>query len=222
MLFAWPFFVLAAGLAALYAWRYNAGGPASRRRTLIKAGSVLALAGAALFGDGPGLLLAALLFCAVGDALLAQDTDGPRGQRFLLGGMAAFFVGQALYVVLFLNQGAALFTGPGEGGVQALVFAAGAGLLFWLWPRLGDMAGPVVVYALAVAAMAALAVGLPGFALVSIGALMFYASDGVLAAELFALPADSRQRLWTRPAVWAMYWGGQALITAGFVAAPNL
>lgn len=214
MLFAAPFLIAAAGLAGLYAWRHNPA-PASDRRTLIKAGSVALLALAALIGDGPGLLVIALILSAIGDACLSRD-----GQRWLLYGMGAFFAAQAAYVVLFLNQGAALFASPIEGGVQALMFAAAGVMLWWLWAHLKDMAGPVVVYGGAVTMMAALAVGLPGFWLVSLGAVLFYVSDGILSAELFRLPPDSRQRLWTTPAVWATYWIGQAFITAGFLLAP--
>jgi uncharacterized membrane protein YhhN len=212
MLFALPLVLAAAALAGLYAWRYNPA-PPSRRRTLIKAGSVAALAAAAVVGDGPGLLIVALLLSAIGDACLAQDDS-----RFLLYGMAAFFAAQVSYVALFINTGAAMFAGPVEGVLQAgLILAAGV-MLVWMWPRLKEMAAPVAIYAAAVLAMALFAVGLPGFALVSLGAVMFFVSDGALAAELFVLPQDSRQRLWTTPAIWALYWGGQALITTGFLA----
>lgn len=212
MLFAFPFFLAAAALAYLYAWRHNTGAE-SRQRTLIKTGSVAALALAALVGEGPPFLVAALALCALGDLCLSRD-----GRRWLLAGMAAFFFGQATYVVLFLLEGGAAFANLWEGGLQALLIAVAMGLVFWLWPKLADMGVPVVVYALAVTAMAVLAVGLPGYVLVSIGAVLFYVSDGVLAFEMFATEEASRQRLWTRPVVWGAYWVGQALITAGFLA----
>lgn len=212
MLMAWPFFLVAAIFAALYGWLYNNTGVASPARTWIKAGSVVLLAVAALFGEAPPLLVAGLLACAVGDAFLAQD-----GKRALIFGMGAFLCGQLIYSVMFVIEGGAVFASVVEGGVQTLLIVAAAVTLYWLRPRLGDMAAPVVVYTTAVTVMALLAVGLPGFPLVALGAVMFLASDGVLSAELFALSPESRQRLWTRPAVWALYWGGQALITAGFV-----
>jgi uncharacterized membrane protein YhhN len=212
MLLALPVFFAAAALAALYAWRYNPATP-TLRRTVIKVGSVGLLGLAALLGDGPGLLMLGLVLSAIGDACLAQDDS-----QFLLYGMGAFFAAQLSYLLLFLNTGGALFTGPLEGGAQALLIVATAGMLVWLWPKLKEMAAPVAIYAVAVLAMALFAVGLPGFAMVSLGAVLFFVSDGILAAELFALPQDSRQRLWTTPGVWALYWGGQALITAGFLA----
>ena len=212
MVLALPFFLIAAGLAALYAWRYNDAAP-SRERTLVKAGSVIALAAAAFFGDAPPLLVIGLLACAAGDAFLAMD-----GKRALLLGMGAFFCGQLIYIVMLLIEGGAAFTSLGEGGLQAALIAAAAVMVFWLWPKLGEMAAPVAAYTLAETPLAVLAVGLPGFWMVTLGAVLFFASDGVLAAELFALSPESRQRLWTRPAVWALYWGGQALITAGFSA----
>ena len=112
----------------------------------------------------------------------------------------------------------ALFAGPLEGGVQALLTVLTAAVLFWLWPKLKEMTVPVAIYAAAILAMVLFAVGLPGFALASIGAVMFFVSDGILSAELFALTQDSPHRHWTKPAIWALYWGGQALITAGFLA----
>lgn len=211
MLLSWPFFVVAAVLAALYASRYNRGEP-SPTRAWVKTGSVVLLAAAAFFGDAPPLLALGLLACAIGDYFLAGE-----GRRALLLGMGAFFCGQLIYLTMFLIEGGAAFAAPLEGGVQALLIVAAAGMLFWLWPKLGEMAGPVAAYTLAVTAMAVLAVGVPGYTLAAIGAVMFFASDGVLSAELFALPEGSRHRHWTRPAVWALYWGGQALITANFV-----
>ena len=45
------------------------------RRMLLKAASIVLLAFLAMIAGGPFLLVAALLICAVGDALLAQEGE---------------------------------------------------------------------------------------------------------------------------------------------------
>jgi uncharacterized membrane protein YhhN len=65
---------------------------------------------------------------------------------------------------------------------------------------------------------ALLSLGLPtSLWLVTVGALLFMTSDAILSGELFKLPEDSPARRWSAPAVWVLYWVGQAAITAGFL-----
>ncbi|MDX2234802.1 MAG: lysoplasmalogenase [Hyphomonadaceae bacterium] len=209
------YWALAAGLAVYYALRV--GDPPGRTRTMVKALSVAALALVALMGGGYLLLVLALLLCAVGDAFLAQDLkrggDGP-----LRAGMIAFALGHVVYIVLFANQGGGLADGLLRGALQLCVLAAAGALAWWLWPDLGAMRWPVAGYVGVVTLMALLALGLPdSLWLVTVGALLFLTSDALLAGELFKLPADSPARRWSSPAVWLLYWGGQAAITAGLL-----
>jgi hypothetical protein len=52
-----------------------------------------------------------------------------------------------------------------------------------------------------------------------LGALVFMLSDTILAAEKFRLDAGQPFRRVAPYLVWAFYWGGQALITYGILAA---
>ncbi len=205
------YWLVAAALALLYLPRV--GDPPGRTRTMLKTLSVLALAFVALVGGGFILLVIALILCAIGDAFLSRTGEGP-----LKAGMAAFAAGHLVYIALFLNLGGGVGADPLRIALQAGVALAAGGLARWLWPSLGVMRMPVAGYVVVVALMTLLALGLPSSLwLVTVGALMFLTSDALLAGEMFKLPADSSARRWTTPAVWILYWGGQAAITAGFL-----
>ena len=49
------------------------------------------------------------------------------------------------------------------------------------------------------------------------GAILFMASDGLLATEKFLVAAISAHRAWMRFAVWALYYAAQLAITLGFL-----
>ena len=205
------YWALAAILAGLFLLRV--GDPPGRTRAMIKALSVVALGFVALMGGGYILLMLALLFCALGDAFLAQKSEAS-----LQAGMGAFGVGHLIYIVLFLNQGGGVGVDLLHIAFQLAVLLATVWLARWLWPDLGVLRVPVAIYVVVVSLMALLSLGLPdSLWLVTLGALMFLTSDALLAGELFKLPPDSPTRAWSAPAVWLLYWGGQAAITAGFL-----
>jgi uncharacterized membrane protein YhhN len=87
----------------------------------------------------------------------------------------------------------------------------------WLWPRLGAMRLAVAGYVLAITAMVATALLLPpARAPATAGAILFFASDAILAAQLF------RQRFTGRGgalAIWWLYYLGQVGIAWGFLRA---
>lgn len=205
------YWALATGLAAYYLMRV--ADPPGRTRTMVKVLSVVALALVALIGDGYLLLVLALALCAVGDGFLAQKGEAP-----LRCGMLAFGLGHLVYVVLFANQGGGIADSFVRIVLQLAVAGAAVALAAWLWPDLGALRVPVTIYMVLVSLTALLALGLPdSLWLVTIGALLFMTSDALLAGELFKLPEDSPARRWSTPAVWLLYWGGQAAITAGFL-----
>lgn len=209
--------LVAALLAALYGLRYCLAEP-GWMRSAVKTASVLGLALAAWLAGGPGLLLAALLACALGDLLLSRDGTAP-----FIAGVAAFAVGHVAYVLLFLDHAG------GRPETLSLIVAytlASAlvllcGLMGWLlWQRAGAMRLPVLLYIPVILAMglAALVVPRTGtLALVLPGALLFVLSDSLLALELFIMhPAHPLRRL-ARFAVWPSYWGAQLLLTLAFI-----
>lgn len=198
-------------LAGLYLLRVSQ--PPGQARTLIKTLSVVALALAALFGGGPILLVLALALCAVGDAFLAQKSE-----TALRAGMAAFGAGHLVYIILFVNAGGGVGWDWIRILLQLLVLGAAVQLVRWLWPDLGAMRNPVAAYCVVIGLMALLSLGLPtSLWVVTVGALLFLTSDALIAGELFKLPEDSPTRRWSAPAVWSLYWLGQAAITAGFL-----
>jgi len=200
-----------ASLAALaygFLFSFRGEGPA---RALLKVSGVAILALTAFLAGGPWLLWAALAASAVGDLFLAG-----KPQRWLLPGMAAFFLAHVFYVILFwqLGEGAG-WSWPVK-FAQAVLVLGGAFYIRWLMPWLGGMRRPVLAYGAVILVMGAAATALPGaYGLVTIGALMFIASDAILAHELFRKPADTPPRRLPAYAVWFLYFFGQALILYG-------
>lgn len=150
---------------------------------------------------------AGLLFSFFGDVALM----GRRDPWFLVG-LGAFLVAQVAYAIGFSRdlrrsvvRRRPLLVLP----YLALVVA----LVVWLAPHLGDLLVPVTVYAAVIGVMAVLATGVSP--VVGVGALLFVASDALLAATSLAgrlvLPMSG---LW----VMGTYLAGQALIAIGVAA----
>ena len=190
--------------------------PPSWYRTVVKTAAVAALAGAAFFAGQPLLLVLALAFSALGDAFLAGDA-----KKWLQPGMAAFFVAHILYVPLFLGVGSGLAEFSYVGwrlGAAVATLVVGALLVRWLWLSFGQMRFMVAFYILAILAMVASSFTLPAsYAACMAGAVMFMASDSILAVQLFKdETAFGRPRL-AGLLVWFLYWGGQTAIAWPFV-----
>lgn len=186
----------------------------SVRRTILKTASILLLAVIAAVEGGPILLVIALLLSALGDALLAQD-----GERMFLGGLASFLAGHLAYVALFLSMAALpAFFGEIWRPLAAVLIVSGAvGVFLWLRSALpGNLVVPVAVYTVAIAAMGLAALGVDGP--VFFGALLFMASDTILAGEKFRFRPNSTHRAWARPAVWILYWLAQVAILLSVLA----
>ena len=209
---ALPLSVIASALYGLWLARRPVG--LLRSATKVAATGFLALA--ALDTGGPWSLFSALLFCAIGDWFLSRD-----GERAFLAGMAAFAIGHALFIALFLRLGA----DPGylaERWLAAPALLVLAGLMLaLLWPRLGRLRWPVAGYVAVIVAMGVSALALPRVHMpVLQGALAFILSDAILAAELFLLPEDSPARRLSPHLVWLFYWGGLVAIAGGVLIFP--
>ena len=87
-------------------------------------------------------------------------------------------------------------------------------LVFLLWPGLGPMKVPVIVYTIVILAMAlsALYRNAEGASLVLIGAILFVSSDSLLALNKFGEPFPGA-RFWTM----STYILAQFLITTGMI-----
>ena len=148
-------------------------------------------------------LLAALACALVGDVLLMLP-----GQ--FVPGLLAFLLAHVFYVVL-LRQGVPWF--PSRPALVTTL-AAGVGMVALLWPGLAPLLQLAVpVYVLAIALMAAQAIGRatvlrngPAMA-VAVGACLFMLSDALLAINRFVTPLPLAP-LW----VLATYFAAQILI----------
>ncbi|TIQ33670.1 MAG: lysoplasmalogenase [Mesorhizobium sp.] len=184
-------------------------------RSAAKTLAVGLLAALAVMQGGPLLLVAALALSSVGDAFLSRD-----GEKAFLGGLASFLVAHVAYVALFLEVGGGiglLSTEPWRGAVALAMAVFAVVMLATLWRRVGPaLRVPIAVYVAAILAMgiAALTTSYPW---VVAGAVLFMASDGLLAAERFLLAAISPHRVWMRYAVWVLYYAAQLAITLGFL-----
>ncbi|MGA0602230.1 lysoplasmalogenase [Caulobacter sp. KR2-114] len=196
--------------------------PASPVRTVVKTCAVAALAGVSVFNGSPWLLTLALVFCAIGDAFLAGDP-----KRWLPFGLASFLAGHLTYVALFVatlsqvrRQLAGISTPvelsptPTRWAMMAGAVVIGVGMLAWLWRSLGALRWAVCAYVAAILAMVCSACALPRlFVGAPTGALLFFASDGVLSAQLFKQRFTGLAGQWV---VWGCYFIGQVLIVMAF------
>lgn len=203
--FASPLFLPAAVLALFYLVAY-AVAPPSWPKSAVKTGAVAALAALGLWAGAPGLIVAGLALGALGDFCLSRP-----GEKAFLAGMAAFAGGHFAYAAQFWQMGAG---SPPTLPALALTLI-GFGAALWIAPRAGAaLCWPVRGYIGVILAMALAALGLRGAALLTTGALVFMASDFILALVLFVLPEGGLKRA-AGYAVWALYWPAQALILLG-------
>jgi len=204
--------ILSALLAIIYLFALMR--PPSRRRTVVKTGSIVLLAVLAWLQAAPLLLILALLFCAAGDAFLAHDGDGA-----FLGGLSSFLIGHIVYIVFFGLIGGGLDALVGwRFGVAIVMALFAAAFVVMIWKHVpAKLRAPVAVYALAILGMGVSALTV-GNELVALGAALFMASDAILAIGKFALPAGSPRAEPAAYAVWVLYYLAQATITLAIIA----
>jgi uncharacterized membrane protein YhhN len=205
--------ILSLLLSVLYGFAVSR--PVSLRRTLVKTGSVALLALLAAVEGGPLLLIAALVLSAIGDACLAQE-----GEHWFLAGLASFLVGHIAYVALFWTTGgglAEILSQPSRIVIALSLAAAIALILTRLWPAIETgMRPPVALYCAAILAMGVSSLSELGPTVVA-GALLFMASDALLAAGRFLVAPEDDRQAWIRPLVWTLYYAAQLVLTLSFV-----
>ena len=140
-------------------------------------------------------LLAALIFCMVGDLLLMPDSE-----RSFLAGLTAFLCGHLLFAVAFLQ----LPANPVGLAISSLP-ALGLLVVVWRWltPHVNkEMQIPVTLYILVITAMllcAGLTAGQPAALLIIGGAWGFACSDLAVARRQFIQPASRLNGVWGTP-----------------------
>lgn len=192
-----PLLALGAVAGGLHLW---ASGSERRRLSLVlKPLPVLALAAwlaASAQGAAAWLVVAGLCLSLVADVLIESS---------FLGGLATFLAAHVAYIAAFLAR-----TSEPRPLLILPFLAWGVAVAARLWPGLGPMRVPVIVYALVICTMmwrAAATLGLPGGGAALAGALLFAASDTLLALDRFHRPIGG-----ARSAIMALYWAGQLLI----------
>ncbi len=187
----------------------------SLRRSFVKTAATALLAVLAFIEGGPFLLVAALALSAAGDFFLSRD-----GETAFLAGLASFLAAHVAYVPLFLSVGGGteiLTWQPWRLGLAVLA-AVGAALLMrrLLAVVAPQMRVPVAVYAAAILAMMLAAATVPSPVILA-GAILFVASDSLLAIGRFLTPPDSPRQRPVGAAVWVLYYLAQAAIALGFL-----
>jgi uncharacterized membrane protein YhhN len=207
------YILLASALSALIYGLFFCNSAPSAARVILKVGATALLAVWAYTMGAPLLIVVALAFSTLGDGFL-----GASEERFLLPGMAAFFVAHAAYIPLFWEHTAEARALPIL-AVQIAVTIAGALFLRSLMPWMEKaMRIPVAAYTIIILLMVNAALRLdPALWLAAIGAVAFAASDTILAVELFRLKSDAAIKRVTSRAVWFLYYGGQAAIAWAFL-----
>ncbi|HLZ17200.1 MAG TPA: lysoplasmalogenase [Cyclobacteriaceae bacterium] len=160
---------------------------------------------------------AALVFCWLGDVFLLGDQTN---ELFFLAGLGSFLIAHLLLIFCFRRFRLA---GEERQSTQRVrlsfpVVMAGSGLVTVLYPKLGDLKIPVMVYAMTLALMVLQSIfrlgrtGAKSFRLVFIGATSFMLSDSLLAINKFYRPLPYA-------GVWIMitYLAAMYLIVQGVI-----
>ena len=148
-------------------------------------------------------IIAGLLFSLVGDIFLMLPQD-----RFIPG-LVSFLAAHVFYIAAFLNE-----SGRKLSGLDLIPFLIYVVLMLRvLWSHLGKLRAPVLLYMVAIlvmgwaAASRWLMTGQQGSLLAFVGAILFIASDSVLAVEKFKGRFRSAQLL-----ILSTYFAAQWLI----------
>ncbi len=172
-------------------------------------------------GNRSTVVVSALFFSFAGDtALMFESSDS----LFFIAGLIAFLISHVLYILAYRQHQRDDAASDALQGIQKLRFAfpvvlAGTGLVVVLYPVLGDLKFPVMIYALVMVIMVLNALFRLGrtsaksFQLVVAGAVAFMVSDSLLAINKFLTPVDHADLL-----IMGTYILAQFLIVEGLCA----
>jgi uncharacterized membrane protein YhhN len=161
-----------------------------------------------------GLLGFALVLSSLGDFLLGVRRLGTlNGESLFLLGLGSFLIAHLVYIAMFRKYQALVWWKLGPARVAGLlVILVALGAVFGILRHsLGPMLIPVVVYSLVLCGMgiSAMLADL-GTPLAAIGALLFIASDSMIAIRKFRGPFPGHE-----PLIWITYYVAQLLILRG-------
>ncbi len=162
-------------------------------------------------------LLIALAFSWMGDIVLMF---AHKGEIYFILGLLLFLVSHIFYIILFYKQkpARALAKGPGFLIASLFILVYLVAMLYLLFPKLGPLKIPVMVYAITISTMLYFALSCffswksHGKFFVLIGAISFVCSDSLLAINKFYAPIY-------HSSFWIMitYLIAQACITFGII-----
>lgn len=185
----------------------------SWRLSAIKTSATALLAIIAWHMNGPALLVAGLALSALGDFFLSRD-----GEKAFFAGLVSFLAAHVAYIMLFagVGQGPAVLLSTPLVLAAAILIAVSLALVRIILRHVsGQLRLPVMIYCTALVLM-----GLTAFAtersLIIAGAVMFVASDAILAWEKFVEPAASARKPPMRLAVWVLYYAAQVTFLFAF------
>jgi len=154
-------------------------------------------------------VIAALVFSWAGDVFLISD-------NWFIAGLVSFLIAHVFYIVAYQKTGAANGELRTLDIVKFVVY--GVVLIWFVYPGLGDLLAPVLVYALVLLGMGVWAHKRRGatssesFRLVAFGAILFAISDGLIAVNKFAYPIPAERIL-----IMSIYMTAQYLIVRGLI-----
>ncbi len=150
------------------------------------------------------LIAAGLAFALLGDILLMLPEE-----RFVMG-IGSFAATHALYLAAFISAAGLALINPST--IPLILFSVIMTRFLWAGLR-KSLQIPVLAYIVLITIMTAQAIGAAvesegaGLAIAAAGAVLFLASDSMLAIDRFRLPFKAAQAL-----VLSTYWLGQWLI----------
>ena len=202
------------GLSLALALAYGAfGASLGAFGALLKTSGIVLLAAVALLGAAPRLVAWALIFGAAGDYLLARAQ--------LPAGALAFAIGHVCYIRAFLQLRAPAALAQKWRWLGIAVIGASAVLsTMILVPRGSALFTPLAGYTGVLTLMTMVALTLPVQRWIAMaGALLFFISDGFVAANLFHAPSDATAAFVMNFVGWMLYWAGQACLSLGMLKA---
>lgn len=165
---------------------------------------------------GKGLLLTGLFFSWIGDVLLMFES---KHALFFIFGLVCFLATHIFYIVYFLRiRSANISLLKKRPVLAALVPAYGITLVWQLYPHLGDLKLPVMVYAAVICTMLLcslhvfLKVNYKAAILYLAGAVAFVISDSLLAVNKFYEPFA-----YAGAFIMLTYCAAQYLIVRGYI-----
>jgi uncharacterized membrane protein YhhN len=166
------------------------------------------------------VVLLAIIFSLAGDVSLMFDSINP---IYFMVGLVSFLLSHVFYILAYRQHQKSEQTDSLQ-GIQKLraafpIVLAGTGLVVILYPSLGDLKIPVIVYALVLVVMVLNALfrlgrtGVVSFWFVFVGAMFFMVSDSLLAINKFLTPLSYSGML-----IMSTYISAQFLIIEGLIA----